>query len=213
VLGVSGSPHPNSNTDRLVRRILASTGLDWELVKLSELTVRPCRACVECAAHNRCTQPDDFPALADKLRRAGGLVVGCYPPYGSVDAFTKAFLERLYSLRHRRGLNRGKPAVVAVVGNARGARGVAEAAEQVAHALGREEMVVMGSVTAAGNPNCLVCGFGESCRLSAVPRLFPASPVIGPDKFSAVERQPEVWRRAQKLGQELGRRLRAEVPA
>jgi multimeric flavodoxin WrbA len=207
VLGISGSPHPNSNTDRLVRRVLASTGLDWELVKLSELLVRPCRACLDCAATNRCTQPDDFPALARKIAAARGLVVGCYPPYGSVDAFTKAFLERLYSLRHRKGLNRGKLAVVAAVGNARGARGVEEAAEQVAHALGREEMEVLGSVTATGNPNCLVCGFGESCRLSAVPRLFPTHPVIEPGKFAAVERQPEAWRRAQELGRELGRRL------
>lgn len=210
VLGVSGSPHPNSNTDRLVRHILAATGHDWELIKLSELLVRPCRACLGCAATNICTQPDDFPRLAAKLRGAKALVMGCYPPYGSVDAYTKAFLERLYSMRHRKGLNRGKPAVVAAVGNARGARGVDEAVDQVTHALTHEGLEVIGSVTAVGNPNCLVCGFGEGCAYSAVKRLFAHHPVVTADKFSSVERQPLVWQRAMELGQELGRRLRGQ---
>ena len=211
VLGISGSPHPNSNTDRLVRRILSATGLDWEMVKLSDLQVRPCRACLGCVPTNRCTQEDDFPLLATKLRGAKGLVVGCYPPYGSVDAYTKAFLERLYSLRHRKGLNRGKLAVVAATGNARGARGVDQAVDQVQHALAHEGMEVLGTVTAVGNPNCLRCGYGEKCAWSAVPRLFPQDPVISPDKFSVVERQGEVWQRAMDLGRTLGERLRAPL--
>ena len=37
VLGISGSPVPNSNTDRAVKRILELTGLSSQFVKLSEL--------------------------------------------------------------------------------------------------------------------------------------------------------------------------------
>ena len=37
VLGISGSPVPNSNTDRAVRHILENTGLETEFIKLSTL--------------------------------------------------------------------------------------------------------------------------------------------------------------------------------
>ena len=43
---------------------------------------------------------------------AGAVIVGGYSPYGAVDVLTKAFLERLFSLRHQNGLNKGKLAVV-----------------------------------------------------------------------------------------------------
>ena len=36
VLGISGSPVPNSNTDRLVMQVLQSSGLEYEFVKLSD---------------------------------------------------------------------------------------------------------------------------------------------------------------------------------
>jgi hypothetical protein len=39
---------------------------------------------------------DDFPELAKKVRIAGAVVFGGYAPYGAVDGFTKAFLERLF---------------------------------------------------------------------------------------------------------------------
>jgi len=48
VLGVSGSPIPNSNTDRAVQRILEWTGLKIHFVKLSDLELAPCRACLGC---------------------------------------------------------------------------------------------------------------------------------------------------------------------
>ena len=210
VLGISGSPHPDSNTDRLVRRVLEASGLPHEFVKLSQLDVRPCRACLGCVKTNQCVQPDDFAQLAPKVRQAKALVMGSYPPYGSVDAFSKAFLERLYSLRHVRGFNRGKLAVVLTVGNGRGIVGVEEANQQVAHALSREGMEIVGRITATGNPNCMVCGFGEECELSAVPKIFPDDPCITRYKFARVEDQPEVWQEAARLGRELARRLGGE---
>ena len=36
VLGISGSPVKNSNTDRLIKAVLAATGLEFEFVKLSQ---------------------------------------------------------------------------------------------------------------------------------------------------------------------------------
>jgi len=37
ILGISGSPIKNSNTDRLVKALLDATGLESEFVKLSRI--------------------------------------------------------------------------------------------------------------------------------------------------------------------------------
>jgi multimeric flavodoxin WrbA len=211
ILGVSGSPIKNSNTDRLVKAVLEASGLNSEFVKLSRLNVRPCIACLGCKADNVCKVKDDFPELAEKVRKAGALVVGGYSPYGSVDGFTKAFLERLFSLRHQHGLNRGKLAVVITTGIGRGAPGVEEANNQVAHALKLEGMDVLGQLTVVGNPECLVCGYGETCPMSALPWVFGEDVTVTPDKFCRVEDQTETWQRAQELGQEINRRLRLQL--
>jgi multimeric flavodoxin WrbA len=211
ILGVSGSPIKNSNTDRLVKAVLEASGLSSEFVKLSRLNVRPCIACLGCKADNVCKVKDDFPELAEKVRKAGALVVGGYSPYGSVDGFTKAFLERLFSLRHQHGLNRGKLAVIITTGIGRGAPGVEEANNQVAHALRLEGMDVLGQLTVVGNPECLVCGYGETCPMSALPWVFGDDVTVTPDKFCRVEDQAETWQRAQDLGQEINRRLRLQL--
>jgi multimeric flavodoxin WrbA len=210
ILGISGSPIKNSNTDRLVQAVLAASGLKAEFVKLSRINVRPCIACLGCKEDNICKVKDDFPELAEKVRRAGALVVGGYCPYGSVDGFTKAFLERLFSLRHQHGLNRGKLAAVVTTGIGRGAPGVAEANDQIAHALKMEGMEVLGQLQAVGNPECLVCGFGESCPMSALPWVFGEDTAVTPEKFCRVEDQ-EVWGQAQALGREITARLKARL--
>ena len=108
ILGISGSPILDSNTDRAVRLILESTGLPVEFIKLSDLSFEPCRACLGCVKTNECVVKDDAPKLAHKFHEARAFVLGGYTPYSSLDARTKAFMERMYCLRHLTGLNRGK---------------------------------------------------------------------------------------------------------
>jgi multimeric flavodoxin WrbA len=146
IIGISGSPIKNSNTDRIVQAVLESSGLTSEFVKLSKINVRPCIACLGCKKDNICKPKDDFQGLAQKVRHAGAVVVGGYSPYGMVDGFTKAFLERLFSLRHQNGLNRGKLAVVVATGIGRGAPGLEEASSQIANALTLEGMEVLGQL-------------------------------------------------------------------
>jgi len=208
LLGISGSPIKKSNTDRLVQAVLDASGLKTELVKLSKIQVRPCITCLGCKEDNVCKVKDDYPELAEKIRRAGALVVGGYSPYGAVDGFTKALLERLFSLRHQNGLNRGKLAVVVTTGIGRGAPGLEEASNQIAHALKLEGMEVLGQLKAIGNPECMVCGFGESCPMSALPWIFGEDTKVTPEKFSKVEDQTDTWQQAQELGRQISSRLR-----
>jgi multimeric flavodoxin WrbA len=207
IIGISGSPIQNSNTDRLIQAVLGNSGLTYEFVKLSKINVRPCIACLGCKKDNICKVKDDFPELAEKVRQAGAVVVGGYSPYGAVDGFTKAFLERLFSLRHQNGLNRGKLAVVVATGIGRGAPGLEEASQQIAHALTLEGMEVLDQLKATGNPECMVCGFGESCPMSALPWIFGEDTKVTPDKFCNVEDQREVWEKAESLGREIAQKL------
>ncbi len=211
IIGISGSPIKNSNTDRLIQAVLDSSGLSTEFVKLSKINVRPCIACLGCKKDNICKVKDDFPALAEKVRKAGAVVVGGYSPYGSVDGFTKSFLERLFSLRHQNGLNRGKLAVVVATGIGRGAPGLEQASSQIAHALTLEGMEVLGQLMVTGNPECLVCGYGETCPMSALPWVFGDDVKVTPEKFCNVEDQEETWERAQTLGRDIADRLRKHL--
>ena len=211
ILGISGSPIKNSNTDRLVQAILDSSGLESEFVKLSKLNVKPCIACLGCKKDNICKVKDDFPELADKVRNADAIVVGGYSPYGSVDGFTKAFLERLFSLRHQNGLNRGKFAVVIASGIGRGAPGLEETSKQIEHALTVEGMEILGNLKITGNPECLICGYGQTCPMSALPWVFGEDTTVTPDKFCKVEDQSEVWDKAHQLGQEIAQKIKKRV--
>jgi hypothetical protein len=117
------------------------------------------------------------------------------------------FLERLFSLRHQNGLNKGKLAVVVATGIGRGATGLEEASSQVAHALTIEGMNVLGQLKVTGNPECMVCGYGQSCPMSALPWIFGDDTTVTPEKFCNVEDQTETWEQAKALGQEIARKL------
>jgi multimeric flavodoxin WrbA len=128
-----------------------------------------------------------------------------------VDGFTKAFLERLFSLRHQNGLNRGKLAVVVATGIGRGAPGLNEAADQISHALKLEGMEVLGQLKAVGNPECMVCGYGETCPMSALPWIFAEDTTVTSEKFSTIENQKETWQQAHDLGLVIADRLRGQL--
>ncbi|SLM32069.1 Isf [Desulfamplus magnetovallimortis] len=211
IVGISGSPIKNSNTDRLIQAVLESSGLESEFVKLSKLNVKPCIACLGCKDDNICKVKDDFPELAEKVKNADAIVVGGYAPYGSVDGFTKAFLERLFSMRHQNGLNRGRLAVVVASGIGRGAPGLEETGKQIEHALTVEGMEILGNLKITGNTECLVCGFGATCPMSSLPWVFGDDPTPTPDKFCKVEDQSEVWNKASELGRKIAEKIKIRL--
>jgi multimeric flavodoxin WrbA len=180
VVGISGSPIPDSNTDRAVRRILELTGLSTQFVKLSDLEVAPCRVCLGCVKTNQCVVQDDGRALADLFQEASAFVLGAFTPYSSLDARTKAFMERMYCHRHRIGGNARKVGV-AVITTAcpPGIPGLPPAAEtaasQIAFWMMEEGMTNLGTLVIQGNVPCIRCGHGDDCAMSGIKMLH------GPD--------------------------------
>lgn len=92
VIGISGSPIPNSNVDRAVKKVLEATGMDTEFIKLSNYKFEACRACVKCASTNVCVLKDDATELVQKVKEAGAIVIGGYTPHNSLDGRTKSFI-------------------------------------------------------------------------------------------------------------------------
>lgn len=230
VLGVSGSPTKNANTDKLVKAVLDSTGLDTAFVKLSDLNIGPCRACMGCVKSNECVLKDDFQEIGPLVMKADALVVGSPTYFGLPSAFTKAFMERLYAFRHVNLLTKGKVAVAVAVGCA--------AEKDVEAWLGKvmafDGMDVVGTMSAKGTPCCFVCGPGEACNYTSWNAYSPE--IAGMDfgwkenygnyleilpdnipyvKGSArilkhhrnVEDEPDVMARARDLGQAIRKRL------
>ena len=206
VLGISGSPVENSNTDRLVRCVLEATELECEFVKLSRVNIRPCLACTQCVPDNICKVKDDFPELAEKVKKARALIIGAYIPYKQIDGFTKALLERFWSLRHVTNLLRGKLCATVLTYLS------PEAADSVKRSLAvqlrdMERMELVGQMMIEGNIPCLTCGTGDDCEMSGLRKRY------GPDARSAdypyvrVEDQKEVWEEAMRIGRLIGERV------
>ncbi len=214
VLGISGSPIPNSNTDHAVQAMLEATGLETAFVKLSTLRIEPCRGCLACKDTNICAVQDGGPALAEQFQTAKAVVLGAYTPYCSLDARTKAFMERMYCLRHRKDLRRAKIAasVITTICPPEATHmppAVKTAADQLNLWMKSEGMNNLGSMVIVGNPPCIRCGYGDECKWSAIKgRLGPEGTVssYGVNRFEKNEH-------LQQNARELGQRIRTAILA
>ena len=227
VLGISGSPVINSNTDRAVKAVLEATGLSYDFVKLSDLNIRPCLACKKCVKDNVCKQEDDFSWLSKKVVEVDALAIGAYTPYMQLDAFTKAFLERLWSLRHVNNLLKGKPVIIIVSrsypkmleNSAFRFTGFSKLLNQfipsskvskmLAFELKMDRMDVLANIQIKGNLPCLTCGRGNDCKMSGVKFLYDKNTLASTDKCVRVEDQKKTWGELQNLGKLLNQRLTA----
>ena len=206
VIGISGSPIKNSNTDRLVGAILGATSVETEFVKLSRINVRPCYACKKCVPDNICKVQDDFQALAEKIKHAKALIIGAYIPYGQIDGFTKALLERFWSMRHVNNLLKGKLCATVLTGL--DPRILDSVNQSMATEIrDYERMELMGQLTIQGNLPCITCGEGDGCEMSALKVLYGPDAKTSDFGYSRVEDQEQVWEEAVRIGQQIGERL------
>jgi multimeric flavodoxin WrbA len=216
VLGISGSPIPNSNTDRAVKLILQHTGLRADFVKLSELEISPCRACLGCVESNECVVQDDGYDLAARFREAPAFVLGAFTPYSSLDARTKAFMERMYCFRHRTGGNAGKFAASVITTacppGAEGAPPAAEtAASQIRFWMMEEGITDLGSMVVMGNVPCIRCGHGDDCPVSGVKMLHGPDATVASIGVNTLENDPLALDAAKQLADKIRQAVQAEA--
>lgn len=213
VLGVSGSPIKESNTDKALKAVLKATGCDTEFVKLSEMEIAPCRACLGCIETNRCVIKDDGIAVAEKAREADALVIAGYTPYSTIDSRTKAFIERLYPLRHKNGLMSGKPGGAVITCCVEANHEMLPPACQmgvnaVMFYMMEEGMDFLGDVRVQGNVPCIKCGSGDKCNMSGIAMLYGDEATVDSVGVKTFEAQPDAVAAAETLGQSIGKALR-----
>jgi len=209
ILGVSGSPIPNSNTDRALKIVLAATrAKKTEFIKLSDLSVAPCNACLGCVESNRCIIEDDGIALAEKAYKADALVIAGYTPYSSLDSRSKAFIERLYPLRHRHGLMAGKPgAAIITCAIPPGMKEMPPACENGIQAIRNymlaEGMAFVGGVSILGNVPCVKCGEGGQCNQSGLKMIHGPGATVESVGINTLEDDQETVDALIKLGEDI----------
>ncbi|MBW2573551.1 MAG: flavodoxin family protein, partial [Deltaproteobacteria bacterium] len=153
---------------------------------------------------------DDFPKLAEKIKKAKALIIGAYIPYGQIDGFTKALLERFWSLRHVNNLLRDKLCATILTGL------MPDVLDNVNQSMASElkeyeRMDLIGQLTVQGNVPCLTCGEGDECEMSGLKVLYGPDAKTSDYGYSRVEDQKEVWEEAIQIGRLIGERLQTTI--
>jgi hypothetical protein len=191
-----------------VQRILELTGLSSQFVKLSELNLSPCRACLGCVQTNRCVVDDDGQRIAELFHEASAFVLGGYTSYSSLDARTKAFMERMYCHRHRVGGNAHKFGVTVITTAFPPAvQGLPPAAETATSQIGfwmmEEGMTNLGAMVIQGNAPCIRCGYGDDCSFSGIKMVFGPEATVASVGVKAFEQEAALLRAAEELANKL----------
>ena len=117
VLGISGSPRKNGNTEILLREALQAAehmGCETKTFHMSGKTVAPCHACGGCFKAGNCVTQDDMQELY-ALMAWGDAIIWATPVYfGDVTAQLKCAMDRTFAMLQKRSL-KGKVAGVLTV--------------------------------------------------------------------------------------------------
>ena len=103
VLMVNGSPHAKGNTALALdemKKIFEAEGVEVEQVHIGNKVIRGCVACGQCLKKGKCVFNDIVNETAPIFEQADGLVVGTPVYYGSANATTIAYLDRLFFSTH-----------------------------------------------------------------------------------------------------------------
>ena len=97
VLIIHASPRRKGVTSTLLSEIQAAINPAHEVqtVRIQELSIKPCIGCMKCRPDKSCILPqDDAHALAEKVRWADFIVIGCPVYWGNMPGTLKLFFDR-----------------------------------------------------------------------------------------------------------------------
>lgn len=123
VIGISGSPRKDGNTDILVRQALKPFyERGWEVTEffLSSKVINPCIGCETCNGNGLCAiEDDDMGLLLSEFESCDALVIGTPVYYRNVTAQLKALFDRSFVFKNRKLLE-GKLGGAIAVGRGEG---------------------------------------------------------------------------------------------
>ena len=208
IVGISGSPIVNGNTDRITQAILAETGKETRFVNLSTLNFGPCRACAHnCATTAMCGVKDGLHPYLSEIRDAEGLVLSTAVHHGTMTAWMYGFFSRLWCFLHENNTLDNKPAVFV-------STGIDEMPEDSdpfdASLVGAHGFSVRGRIYFQSlTPPCFKCGKGDVCQRGGLWRMVGRDAQalqrfeITPDKFRRWEDDQATVDKVKKYGKRL----------
>lgn len=190
ILAICGGMREESNTNKLVRKVAESSGLNYEVVELGKLEVKPCTGCAECMMYEgKCPIPDDMQDMYQKLLDADAIVLGSPTYYMNVSGVVKCLIDRSLALYYRVIGPQYDPTMPFM-----GQRPLAG-----------KPGVMVTTVAGAGHEKTMevlsLC-MGESHRMNIVDKIAVA---IG---MNDVADMPEVMKLAEEAGKKLGSALK-----
>ncbi len=100
VLGISGSPRENGNSDVLLNQIfesIAKQGIATSAAYLRDIAFQGCIGCEKCRNDKICTGIlDGMSLIYPKILSSKGLVLVCPTHNYNITSWMKAFIDRLY---------------------------------------------------------------------------------------------------------------------
>ena len=100
IIGISGSPRKNGNTETLVREALMGAteigNVKTSFFSLAGKNIAHCKGCLACEKkHTICKVRDDFPDFFSAYMNADGIIIGSPVYHLSITSVLKAAIDRL----------------------------------------------------------------------------------------------------------------------
>lgn len=170
IVGVSGSPILDGNTDRMVKALLEQSGKDYVFVNLSTLRYDPCRACAHlCAKTNMCPLDDDLKPYFEPILNAEALVLGTSVHAGYITGWMFSFVGRLWCFHHVKNLLRDKPIIIVMTGLFKGSERVALPRFVNLFEAWNQSVNLIGHIYyTSSTPPCFKCGMGNVCKVGGL---------------------------------------------
>ena len=120
ILGISGTPRKNGNSEILLNSALEpfiETGWDITKILLSEKKIEPCVGCDVCVERKSCCIDDDMSEVYGAFEKCNAIIISSPSYWRNVPAQLKALIDRTYGAK---GLLSGKLGGAISVGRGQG---------------------------------------------------------------------------------------------
>lgn len=187
ILAICGSLREESNTNKIVKRIVTTSGCDSEIIDLRKLDIKPCTGCLLCMMNEgQCVIEDDMQKIYDKLISADAIIFGAPTYFMDISGAAKNFIDRSMAIFYR-GI--GPDAELEVLGK---------------RPLARKPAVAVTTVAGGGHERAI-----ETLKIFfQINKMILVAEIAEPVGMNDVNELPEILKKAEEAGEKLGKVLK-----
>jgi len=187
ILGICGSLREESNTNKIVKRVVKASGCESEVLDLGKMDIKPCTGCLLCTMNEgQCVIEDNMQGIYDKLMSADAIVFGAPTYFMDISGAAKCFIDRSMAIFYR-GI--GPDAELEVLGK---------------RPLAGKPAVAVTTVAGSGHERAI-----ETLRIFfQINKMNVVAELAEPVGMNDVDDMPEVMSRAEEAGKKLGKALK-----